>query len=197
VGSQAWRPPTWWALAILAFVAAAAYLVRERAMLAKTLALGALFLLGALTIQIRNNGNSPTAEILKFDDGQEVLITAHVIAEGQIAEAGFGGVRQSIDVETEEIASEGKIVNVKSGIRLGIYAKEPKPDDDDEGSAGTMRVFRYGERLRFLVKLRPPRNFRNPGAFDYEGYLAEQRIAVLARPRRGVSSCCPVSPEIA
>jgi hypothetical protein len=42
-----------------------------------------------------------------------------------------------------------------------------------------MRVFRYGERLRFPAKLRPPRNFRNPGAFDDEGYLAEQEITVL------------------
>ena len=42
-----------------------------------------------------------------------------------------------------------------------------------------MRIFHYGERLRFPAKLRPPRNFRNPGAFDYEGYLAEQGIAVL------------------
>ena len=179
VGSRAWRPPLWWALAILAFMAAAAYLVRERGTMAKILALGALFLMGALTIQIRGNGDSPNAEILRFDDGQEVLITAHAIAEGYIAEAGFGGLRQSIDVETEEIASKAKTVPVKSGMRLGIYAKEPKPDDEDNGSASPMRIFHYGERLRFPAKLRPPRNFRNPGAFDYEGYLAEQGIAVL------------------
>ncbi len=30
------------------------------------------------------------------------------------------------------------------------------------------------------MKLRIPRNFRNPGAFDYEGYLAENGIAALA-----------------
>src|SRR4029077_12712694 len=37
----------------------------------------------------------------------------------------------------------------------------------------------YGDRIRFLVKLKPPRNFRNPGAFDYEGYLADRGIAAL------------------
>src|SRR6201981_2017650 len=42
-----------------------------------------------------------------------------------------------------------------------------------------MRKFRYGERLRFPVKLRVPRNFRNPGAFDYQGYLADNGIVVL------------------
>jgi competence protein ComEC len=34
--------------------------------------------------------------------------------------------------------------------------------------------------LRFPAKLSPPRNFRNPGAFDYRGYLAEKGIIALA-----------------
>src|SRR6201981_1074258 len=42
-----------------------------------------------------------------------------------------------------------------------------------------MRKFRYGERARFPVKLRAPRNFRNPGACDYQGYLADNGIVVL------------------
>jgi competence protein ComEC len=42
-----------------------------------------------------------------------------------------------------------------------------------------MHLFRYGERLRFPVKLYPPHNFRNPGAFDYTRYLAENGIAAL------------------
>ena len=42
-----------------------------------------------------------------------------------------------------------------------------------------MRVFQYGERIRCVARLRRPRNFRNPGAFDYEGYLAERGIAAL------------------
>src|SRR5438105_15763720 len=74
---------------------------------------------------------------------------------------------------------KAKTVPGKRGRRLGIYAKAAKPDEEDNGSASPMRLFHYGERLRFPAKLRPPRNFRNPGAFDYEGYLAEQGIAVL------------------
>ena len=41
-------------------------------------------------------------------------------------------------------------------------------------------MFRYGERITFPTKLRAPRNFRNPGSFDYEGYLAANGIAALA-----------------
>jgi competence protein ComEC len=42
-----------------------------------------------------------------------------------------------------------------------------------------MPVFHFGDRIRFLVKLKLPRNFRNPGAFDYQGYLADHGIAAL------------------
>jgi competence protein ComEC len=37
----------------------------------------------------------------------------------------------------------------------------------------------YGTRLHILAKLHPARNYRNPGAFDYEGYLRENGISVL------------------
>jgi len=34
----------------------------------------------------------------------------------------------------------------------------------------------YGDRIRLRVKVRPPRNFGNPGGFDYEAYLARRQI---------------------
>ena len=37
----------------------------------------------------------------------------------------------------------------------------------------------YGTRLRIRAKLHLPRNYRNPGAFDYEGYLRDSGISVL------------------
>jgi competence protein ComEC len=43
-----------------------------------------------------------------------------------------------------------------------------------------MRLFRYGERIRLPAKLKLPRNIGNPGAFDYEAYLAANGIAALA-----------------
>jgi competence protein ComEC len=41
----------------------------------------------------------------------------------------------------------------------------------------------YGTRLRVRARLHPARNYRNPGAFDYEGYLRENGIAVLGSAR--------------
>jgi hypothetical protein len=41
-------------------------------------------------------------------------------------------------------------------------------------------LFPYGTRLRIRAKLHPARNYRNPGAFDYEGYLRDNGIGILA-----------------
>jgi competence protein ComEC len=38
----------------------------------------------------------------------------------------------------------------------------------------------YGDVLRLTCNLRQPRNFRTPGSFDYEGYLARQGIFLSA-----------------
>jgi len=42
------------------------------------------------------------------------------------------------------------------------------------------RRFAYGDRLRFDGVLRAPRNFENPGRFDYVGHLARRGIHVTA-----------------
>jgi competence protein ComEC len=42
------------------------------------------------------------------------------------------------------------------------------------------RTWRAGDRLRALVSLRHPRNFGNPGEFDYAGYLARRGVYVTA-----------------
>ena len=73
------------------------------------------------------------------------------------------------------------IVPVHSGIRRNIYSLRANEDDsvDKVLASPVTRRFHYQDRIRFLAKLKPPRNFRNPGAFDYEGYLADRGIAAL------------------
>ena len=114
-----------------------------------------------------------------FADGQPVEMTAHVTRDGKFREGAPNEIRQSLDVETEEIVTEnGQPIPVHSGVRLGIYSA--RPDAVPEGSASpAIHLFRYGERLRLPVKLKLPRNFRNPGAFDYQGYLAANGISAL------------------
>jgi competence protein ComEC len=48
------------------------------------------------------------------------------------------------------------------------------------GVRGEGRGWRYGDRLRLDTILRAPRNFANPGSFDYVGHLARRGVYVTA-----------------
>ena len=204
-GVHAWRPPVWWVVALLFFFFAASWFLAKRAWLAKTLALGTWFLLGAFLIQVRGQpAGDPVMAALA--DGRPLILTAHIIREGYAHASGPRSIRESIDVETEEITSEGKVWPVRSGVRLSIYQKIEVPEagarerhassvaDDattgavsnspgvskaDEAGALSSPRLTYGTRLRIVAKLHPPRNYRNPGAFDYEGYLRDNGISEL------------------
>ncbi|MGA7441872.1 MAG: ComEC family competence protein, partial [Candidatus Sulfotelmatobacter sp.] len=174
------RPPLTWALAGLAFVAAALYFMHKRWWLARCLALGALFFAGAFQLQVTGSSSPLDRSLDPFAYGPEIEMTAHVTREGRFRQASAGELAQTLDVETEEIVTDaGSRFPAHSGVRVGLYGVGPN-GSTDVASALPMRLFRYGERIRLPVKLKLPRNFRNPGAFDYQSYLAANGIAALA-----------------
>src|SRR6202158_1507409 len=188
-GVRAWRPPSWWVIAVVAFIFAASWFLAKRAWLAKALALGAWLLLGAFLIQVRGQ-RSVDPHILTLADGRAVTLTGHVMREGYARAAGPRSIRESIDVESETIASQGETWPVRAGVRLSIYEKvEDRPigpsvdrvilDDPMTRSPDHPIPLTYGTRVRIRAKLHPARNYRNPGAFDYEGYLRDNGISVL------------------
>jgi competence protein ComEC len=180
VGVRAWRPPTWWIAATLAFVLAALWFLRRRSWLAKGLSLGAWFLLGALMVQVRRpDAGDPRMGALT--DGREVTITAHVLREGYERAAGARSLRRTIDIETETMESAGESYAIRAGVRLTIYEQGGPTENMESGAP--VAPLTYGTRLRVRAKLHPPRNYRNPGAFDYEGYLRDQGIAALGSAR--------------
>jgi competence protein ComEC len=184
----------WWVIAVVVFVFAASWFLRKRAWLAKALSLGAWVLLGALLIQVRgqrpDEPSQDGARLFALADGRPVVLTARVLREGYARAEGPRSIRESIDVETEEIASAGERWPVRAGVRLSIYEKV---EDRASGRLGDRVIlddpmtrapdppipFAYGTRLRIRAKLHPARNYRNPGAFDYEGYLRDNGISVL------------------
>jgi competence protein ComEC len=183
-GVYFWRPVLWLAVGGQAIGMAAMYFAQRRVWLGRALALSAVFLVGALHVQVRGSAQPLDTRIEEFADGRELQITAHVMRDGKLRPGSFGETRQAVDVETEEVAAAGAApVPVRSGIRLNIYgppAKEASEQGGEESPrAVPSRFFTYGERIRFIAKLRSPRNFRNPGAFDYEGYLTSKGIAAL------------------
>ncbi len=191
-GARFWRPPSWWVVAVVAFVLAAGWFLARRAWLAKLLSLGAWILLGAFLTQIRGRG-ADDPRIQALADDRSVILTAHVLREGYARVAGPGSIRELIDVETEEIESAGERWPLRSGVRLAIYERS-EPGEQRASAAGigskhresgtgqspaTTQALAYGTRVRMRAKLHPARNYRNPGAFGYEGYLRENGISVL------------------
>ncbi len=143
-----------WALALLAFVA-----------------------LGAWCGQVRV-ARPPLPEAGRFLSGEPVEVIAHVSHDG-VLRGRVPWQRQSVDLETEQIRAGGTVTNVSIGLRVTVYARPhaaDAEDADDQATPALPHVFVYGQRLRFPVELRQPRNFRNPGAWDYRGYLAKQGI---------------------
>ncbi len=177
-GAYAWRPPLWWLAAIILFGMFAGYFSRRRAWAAYALGLAAICAAGALAIQVRTPADSDSVP-LPLGSADDVLVTAHATTDGVVSQEDRGETRQTLDVETENIASEATTTSVRSGLRIGIYGKESESEAGADASATPMHIFQYGERLRFPAKLYAPRNFRNPGAFDYRGYLADKSIAAL------------------
>lgn len=174
-----YNAPAW--LCIAAFALAAA-MRPSRAAIKRTCVLSAFFLAGVLHIQLRGPSNLRDRSLDSFADGQEIEITAHVIRESPLRPTGSRELSQRVDVATEElIAPDGRPFTPHGGVRLGVYTglnQESAWSPSELSNAA--RMFHYGEHLRFAAKLKLPRNFHNPGAFDYEGYLAENGIAALA-----------------
>ncbi len=142
-------------------------------------------------MQARDDSPRLDTSIQPYADRGELQITAHVTRDGRLQQGGFNEIKQTVDVETEEVRTiPGQSEPVHSGIRLSIYsprsndASSHDADADDTSAANSitttsMPLLHYGDRIRFSAKLKLPRNFRNPGAFDYQGYLADRGIAAL------------------
>jgi predicted membrane metal-binding protein len=155
----------------IVFVVSAICMVRKRTASPKVLALGALVAVGALSIQMRRS--SASEQSLWFGSG-EVQVTARVIAEGEIQSEGDSSFRQRVNIETEALESDSQTKKIAERIRLSVY-------QNDRGDArNQMRLFSYGERIRFRTTLVAPRNYRNPGAFDYAEYLRDKGVVAGA-----------------
>ena len=145
----------------------------------------AMFVSGALLIQVRGPENPAAWDLVSFSNGDEVWVTGHVTKEGTWQKKEFGEEWQRIDVEIEQITYQANPVQIHAGLRLSIFSKNEDERFNGATSASPRPSFRYGERLRFPVKLALPRNFRNPGAFDYVSYLAGNGITVLGSVKIG------------
>ena len=91
-----------------------------------------------------------------------------VTLKGWVSTLPLGDPRSvRIDLELLEIDHEGRPLPVKGKVRLRAFA-----DPTSEKSAAAQALsFGYGDVIRARVRLRRPRNFANPGSFDYRRRL--------------------------
>ncbi|HYS45215.1 MAG TPA: ComEC/Rec2 family competence protein, partial [Rhizomicrobium sp.] len=125
--------------------------------LALACALLALIAAVALTDVLHRPGPAP-----EIDTGaRETLIVSGCVVDPPV----FSAEREQFTLEIEPGAR----------ARVSLYLRE--------GEAAP--PLRYGQKVEFDAKLRKTRNFGNPGAFDYAGYLARKDIYWTASTRAG------------
>src|ERR1041385_4256582 len=123
----------------------------------------------------------PPPEFLSDYSKDKVEIVAHVTNDGALL-AGEGP-RERFEMEKESIEAGGVKFNQPVGIRATVYPRSARGHETNETVDVPGLARAYGERIHLLAKLRLPRNFGNPGAFDYAAYLRGHGIGVLASVR--------------
>lgn len=166
------------ALAILAgvlFLGAAAVwrLLPGRCALALVIALTGWAALGSLSLSVEQH-NRPPNLVSRFVATGQLDLTQPLRWRGTLREDPERlpwGVR--FDVDLDEIQSSGRSAPVQGGLRASYFGNDLEAAMD----------LRAGDRIEMLVQARIPRNYEDPGAFDYRGQLARQGIELTASLR--------------
>ncbi len=111
----------------------------------------------------------------EFLDEAPVEVVGHLINDSSLLTG--GSPRKRFDIESESIRIEKREFTQPVRIRVTLYTADP------DATTPEFPELAYGDRVAFTTNLRLPRNFRNPGAFDYEGYLHGLGITALASVR--------------
>jgi competence protein ComEC len=103
---------------------------------------------GALTAVLHSPGPTPELDV----EGREVVILGGCVVEPPA----ISGERERFTLELERHAR----------AQVTLYTRE--------GEA--LPALRYGQNIELDARVQPPRNFGNPGAFDYARFLARQDV---------------------
>jgi competence protein ComEC len=136
-------------LIIAAFLALGIVAITRRArVLAGICCLLGLVAAGALTALVHRPGPAPELDVV----GREVVILSGCVVEPPA----LSGERERFLLELERHAR----------VQVTLYAK---PDE-------ALPALAYGRNIELDARVRSPRNYENPGAFDYRHYLARHDI---------------------
>lgn len=116
-----------------------------------------IFMLGILNVHHDLHAIPSAHDISRFADGEKMTIEGIVADSPRVFPE-----RADLIIETTKIIETRSIVPVEGRILLSLNDNRRLPD--------------YGDIIRFKTKLKPPRNFNNPGGFDYERHMSMKGI---------------------
>ena len=192
-----WRGPLCWTSAIVALTLAALYYARRRTIPGIATVIFAFAAAGGMSFTA-SEFHQPRPDLTNLDD-REVTLTAHVIRESPERKRGNESA-QILDLETETVAAGppptlrkpfqrmvpgpfGPEQPLRTTVRATIYGRDIDEETDDADETFAFPQLAYGERVRVIGRFREPRNFGNPGAFDYRQYLADRGVSALIAVR--------------
>ena len=117
--------------------------------------LGILFLRSTLSPQI------PSNHIINYAEEKKIVLEGVLYRPPELSLN-----KTRLYLLTEKIIEDDIIIPIYGRLLLSIK--------------GIHEVFNYGDRVRFSARIRTPRNFNNPGRFDYFTYLTLKEILVTA-----------------
>ncbi|MGD0076742.1 MAG: ComEC/Rec2 family competence protein, partial [Candidatus Binataceae bacterium] len=126
--------------------------------------LAALAIAAAASAAVRDSiGSTPASSIRRLGEGAEVILEGRMVREAERYQG-----RLHLFVSVERAARRDHNAAAAAGV-VRVTILHP------EGES-----YRIGDRLRVRAELHFPRNFGDPGEFDYESYLAREGIAATA-----------------
>jgi competence protein ComEC len=159
--APAWPGFCWWAAAVLA-LSSARLIVCIRLHKSCCLAPLCMFMaLGYLSLQTWLTPPYPANHVGQFSDDRKHRLSGTVAGRP----VQYNG-RLRFFLEAEEIEQSRAAVAVVGKIRVTVTGDRGRP----------LPEIRPGDRITLNGRIRPIRNFNNPGGFDYQRYMAFKAI---------------------
>jgi len=173
-------PALWGAAAVLLAACSVGAVVAKSLRLAHVAAAMALVAAGAFA---RDYAPVPRVVIPppEFLGGEPVEIEGQITSDGALLPG--SGPRERFDLLANTMRLGEEKYTQPVGIRATLFSADREEDSEAGPGFPGFPILAYGDRVRITARLRLPRNFRNPGAFDYEGYLRGLGLSVVASVR--------------
>ncbi len=146
---------------VLSLLVMAAAIVRPSIPTAAVAAGAGFFFLGILYMDACRQHRFPENHVVRYAGRGSLALTGTV---GRPPAVRAEGCR--FFLHAEQVCTPDGEIDVTGRVQVTVQKKD--------------QTIRYGDRLRFLCRLRRPKNFENPGGFDYVEYLARREVYVTA-----------------